>query len=983
MPDITPDGRYIAIEGGIAPGQSGGSGTQATIYDRVTDSLILATHTPGSPTSAAMGDTIPLQLSDDGRYLVYESVANNLVSGQSGIVLLDQVFLYDRIADSNLLVSHATISPENTANGSSGDATISSDGRYITFDSKGYNLVPNEPGNTGNVFLYDTSSNTLSLISRTSAGPAAAVGGSLTPVISADGRYITYLSTSTALVGGLVDGNATYDLFLSDLTAGTTSIVSTRAVDAAPDTAGDYSDQPSVSADGRFVVFESYANDLIAGVRVDVTPNIYIRDRQLNKTTLVSRQYGLPNLAAGASSSAQISADGRYVTFISSALNILSTPRTSVTTSPQLMLYDRVNDSLVLASHSATDPAAQAGGPVASDPAISGDGRYVVYSGTAQNLVAGQVDNKAFYDIFVYDRVNNSSTLVSHAAGALLTTGNADSTRPTISADGRYIAYKSSATNLIAGETIPASTTANLYIYDRVTGLNTLVTHTAADPLTAANATADSGAVSGPPQLRLSDDGQYLLYMHRATDLVNGEIDKNTISDLFLYNVATNSSILVSHAAGDNSTAASGGVTGLSNVADLSGDGRYVIYLSPGTNLVSGVTDSNSTLDVFLYDRTTGQTTLVDHVYNSALTPVSTGATGTVAISDDGHYASYSSASSSLFAPPYTASGSVLLLYDTTANSSTLASPTYNYNGIAFGSSLAALQRLSADGSVMVFESDVNLLAANDVNNKIDVFAFLRNSPISVAARFSYAQLPSTLSLTFGRDVGATLDASDLTLQNLSTGQTIPAASMKLVYDSTAHTATFTFPGFANGILPDGRYRATLAAGSVADTGGNPLSSDFVYDFSLLSGDTDGDGVVGDADLRTVLANMNTSARTGATGDLNGDGRVDFLDFQKMEISYGTSLPPLAAQAPAGSLAVSAKPAGSAALPIPPKSSPATLGKPSPATQPPAPLIKPLLVAGAVALSPAAALPAPLSAPTARSGVFSATPVKRRNDLLS
>lgn len=161
--------------------------------------------------------------------------------------------------------------------------------------------------------------------------------------------------------------------------------------------------------------------------------------------------------------------------------------------------------------------------------------------------------------------------------------------------------------------------------------------------------------------------------------------------------------------------------------------------------------------------------------------------------------------------------------------------------------------------------------------------------PLAVnAASFNYEQLPQSVSLTFNKDVSASLTPAALQVQNLTTGTMVTPGDVS--YDAATNTATFHF----SDELSDGRYRAVLSASSVADAGGNHLASDYSYNFFFLSGDVDHNGTVDFNDL-LILARHYGQMGTYSQGDVNYDGQIDFKDLVLLARSFGHSLPQTAA----------------------------------------------------------------------------------------
>jgi hypothetical protein len=162
--------------------------------------------------------------------------------------------------------------------------------------------------------------------------------------------------------------------------------------------------------------------------------------------------------------------------------------------------------------------------------------------------------------------------------------------------------------------------------------------------------------------------------------------------------------------------------------------------------------------------------------------------------------------------------------------------------------------------------------------------------PTLGSSAFEYNVSRQRAKFTFSEDVSASLSASSLHLTNLTTNQTVPNGSVALAYDAGTNTATFTFPGFANGVLPDGNYRATIPAGSVSDASGNLLGTDITLDFFTLGGDANHDRHVDVSDLGILATNWQASGRTFSQGDFNYDNRVDVTDLGILATAWQKTL---------------------------------------------------------------------------------------------
>jgi len=385
------------------------------------------------------------------------------------------------------------------------------------------------------------------------------------------GRYVAFKSDASNLVAG--DNNGSSDIFLHDTQTGTTTRVS---VDSAGTEANDNSFRAALSADGRYVAFESIASNLVAGDN-NRTWDIFLHDTQTGITTRVSVD-SAGTEGNGGSYWAALSADGRYVAFESIASNLVAGDNNGVR---DIFLHDTQTG---ITTRVSVDSAGTEGNFSSNRAALSAGGRYVAFESTARNLVAG--DDNGTRDIFLHDTQTGTTTRVSvDSAG---TEANGDSYFPALSADGRYVAFESGASNLVAGDD---NGTRDIFLHDTQTGITTRVSVDSAG--TEANGDSYFPA--------LSADGRYVVFTSDASNLVAG--DDNGTRDIFLHDTQTGTTTRVSvdsagtEANGDNYRAA------------LSADGRYVAFESGASNLVAG--DNNGAWDVFLHDTQTGTTTRV------------------------------------------------------------------------------------------------------------------------------------------------------------------------------------------------------------------------------------------------------------------------------------------------------------------------------------------------------------------------------------
>ncbi|MBI5689643.1 MAG: PD40 domain-containing protein [Verrucomicrobia bacterium] len=452
------------------------------------------------------------------------------------------------------------------SNGYSDNPAISGSGRYVVFASDATSLVTGDSNTQRDIFLYDSQTSLVRRINLSLQG-LQANGSSNHPTISSDGRYVAFSSEATNLVLG--DTNGFSDIFVVDTLTGA---ITRESVDAAGNQANGSNFKPSLSSDGRYVVFESTATNLVAAPTV--TPgvtHIYRRDRTTGTVVLVSQSSGSA-VANASSMQAAISGDGQYVAFASDATNLVAGDTNAVR---DIFLRDVSGNSTIRVSVSSA--AAQANG-ASRAPAINrnpgvaaglgADGRYIAFGSEASNLVAG--DTNGVSDIFVYDRVTATTTRVSvSSAGAQAVDPSAvgsqiGSINPSISSTGRFVAFASLANNLTAGDSAgqAAATDSNgavdVFVMDR--DVNATGTYDTAGNIATTMSSVNrfgyqTARLLGTPSTSasdiypvISDDGRWVALPSDAENtagLVHGPTnrtspDTNTFRDIFLHDRRTN-----------------------------------------------------------------------------------------------------------------------------------------------------------------------------------------------------------------------------------------------------------------------------------------------------------------------------------------------------------------------------------------------------------------------------------------------------------
>lgn len=475
--------------------------------------------------------------------------------------------------------------------------------------------------------------------------------------------------------------------------------------------------------------------------------------------------------ANGSSRRSQISGDGRFVVFESDAINLAGG-------GGGLFLKDRQSGVITRIS---------ADGENAS---ISIDGRFVAYDSSAKNLVNG--DTNDFADIFVYDRTSELTSRVSVDSTGIQ--ANGDSSSPSISDNGRFVAFQSDATNLVSSDENGAS---DIFVHDNQTGVTERISLTS----------DGAGANGGSSSPSISADGTIVVFVSTATNLDGN--DTNNKKDAFARNRLNGATTRIS--VNSSGVQADGG----GSSPRVSGDGRYVVFLSASGNLDPRADEYISKELVYVHDRQIGQTTLAS-VYSEG-TIMTVGLFDQPTISRDGRYVAFS-------------------FYDKGDNNGIMNIWVRDLQTgasikVANGNASSSSASLSADGKVVAFSSNASNLINGDTNGTSDVFVSdvsygPERSPTVASATpdcgFSTPQCPFpsnasiTFIVTFSEQVsGVTID--DFSLDVVEGGITGASISGVSGYGAAYFVTVDTGTG-------EGRLRLNvLDNDSIKDTVPNPL----------------------------------------------------------------------------------------------------------------------------------------------------------------
>jgi len=658
------------------------------------------------------GDSAGPILSSDGRFVLFASSAENLVLVGTNSVIPSRMphplnaYLRDRVSGTTTLVS---VDQTGLAGGT-GDSMpmgISTNNRYALFEGAAGNLVAGDTNGASDVFVRDLVAGATILVSANTNGTAAN-GASQSSVISPDGRYVAFVSTATDLVPG--DTNVLQDVFLRDLQTGVTRLVSVGAMSTRPGVASNSSDAPRITPDGRFVVFSSSATNLAPGVPYSQSgiSEVYVRDVVAGTTTWASRGAlaALQSVMQGTTAVAfnhAISEDGQFVvyaaakdffspaillryhvpsgvtqlihtnvanaSFSAGALDItpeanrvafVANINDTLGYTTAVMVWDAATGATILASEplvndipeftEATAPVLdrsgrsvaflsnvpglvtnqvaegyhvyvrdlEAGHTVLADiaaegdetaldvlavPALSADGWVVAFAAPDGTLVPA--DRNGCYDVFIRDLQTATNELASAAYPAFRSiTPNGPSTlQPgSASADGRYVVFRSLASDLVAED---LNGKYGIFVRDREFGTNELIT---------VNTNGLPGNASSTEPV-ITPDGRYVAFVSYTTDLVPGI--SNFVGNVFVRDRVNRTTVLASV----DSTGLGGGNYDSSSPM-ISSDGRFVFFYSMAVNLVPG-TSPAGILRLYMRDllNATNHAVAPYRVFMASMTP--------------------------------------------------------------------------------------------------------------------------------------------------------------------------------------------------------------------------------------------------------------------------------------------------------------------------------------------------------------------------
>ncbi len=568
-----------------------------------------------------------------------------------------------------------------------------------------------------------------------------------------------------------------------------------------------YSDNPSMSTDGRYVAFASDATDLVTG-DTNSARDIFLFDSQTNlvRRLSLSQQGAQGN---GASNNPAVSGNGRYVAFESLANNF-DLHNGDTNGFSDIFVVDVLTGLITRVS--GLNATAGQGNGSSFKPAISSTGRYIVFQSNATNLVPGLTVAPGVSHVYLYDRNvngissvfdtagNTATYLVDVAASAPSTgVGNDDAIQPTISADGSWIAFASKASNLTAGGT----TSGRQHVYVRA--LSDVVGMTTSGIKLVSVATTTAAEGNGHSQTpSLSADGHFVAFASLASNLVNagspGGADANGVSDIFVYDndaaaatpVVRRVSLTDSGTEGHDPSSPANQKLGSINPT-ISADGRYVAFASLDSDLTSGdlngqaqTTDSNGAVDIFVHDRDANNTDP-----NGVGNPgnYDTVATNTTLVSVN----PFGYQTGSLLGTPSTAASNIYPVISANGRFVAFPSDAENTGGLAFGAT--------------------NQLP-EDTNNARDIFLFDRRTNTTITS-----PTPPSVTITSPGSTNNLLVNTSIPITATATTNTGVVSSVQFFVNGTSVGTSTVFP-YTQTWMPTAVGVYTLSA-LVTDSFGN------------------------------------------------------------------------------------------------------------------------------------------------------------------
>ncbi len=496
--------------------------TQSVAGQQGQITLVSVNSTGNGSGNALSGDFNSFRITPDGRYVLFYSEATDIVP--LGATRAGDLFVRDLQTGKTKMVSINMSGTPSTGRTSFG--LISDNGRFVVFTGFPNNIVNNDTNSSEDVFIRDMESGTTKLVSLNAAGTASgALGGSDVLDITPDARFIVFSSHAVDLTSE-PDGNGLGgDIYVRDVVNNATRLVSVNRAGTASGNGSSFDGK--ISADGRYVVFTSEASDLVASDTN--TRDVFIRDLKTNTTKRVSTNAAGNGGGNGESFRGVVDKGGRFVVFATRATDLSPLPDNNQLA--EVFIYDIQTDSNRLITVNATGTETGAGivfpgNDHGVEYSISADGRFVAFMSQQTTLVTNDT-NRTGDDIFLYNIATQTKSLVSvNLAGTSGTSGG--SFRPTISDDGRYVAFESLANDLVTTADEPLGFSTDVFLRDVVKGETSLISINSAH-------TRTGNRQSFQPLI--TSDGKRLVFFSLADDLITNDLNGFN-EDVFVFSLS-------------------------------------------------------------------------------------------------------------------------------------------------------------------------------------------------------------------------------------------------------------------------------------------------------------------------------------------------------------------------------------------------------------------------------------------------------------
>ena len=619
-PVISADGRYVLFASTannlVAMGNTNAFASQfparlnAYLRDRTNGTTTLISINLAGD-GGGNGDSVPITISTNGQYVLFESSASNLIPSDTNKT--PKVFMRDAVRGTTLLVSANTNGgvplPWGAFTLSSRSATMTPDGHYVAFTSNARDLVPGQSGAPGipGVFVRDITAGTNALASPPS---------SESPEITPDGHYVAYYGNMEIHVRDLWGGGDTWASSgaLTALQATFTGVTKSVAYNH------------RISDDGQFVAYQAHA----ASYTVPLAGLVLRYNLQSGVTEIVATNASVPLMAQGVGPSQVPFRDQRSLQMTPDGQRIVFLARTyaPASTNTMVLLWNALDGGTALVSADLSNAL-----PATSEcswPSIDPGGRFVLFVSSATNLVTNAC--RGDYHLYVRDLQSGTSRLVDVDTNGIGGGLNAAAT-PSMSDDGRFVVFESGDNQLVPGD---GNRAADVFVRDTVTDTTELVSRR--------HPNLPCDAPDGPSILSpfgVSADARFVAFASEAANLVGN--DTNGTRDVFVRDTLLGTNLLVSV-----NLSGTGSGNGPSGEPALSADGRYVVFTSSASDLVAG--DTNRAQDVFIRDLGTGVTTCVS--VNTNGTGPGNGPSYAPVIGSDGRRVLFRSKATDLAPPP-------------------------------------------------------------------------------------------------------------------------------------------------------------------------------------------------------------------------------------------------------------------------------------------------------------------------------------------